>query len=54
MLSTVSYSAVPLALPRLLPDALRSSGVIFLGAVRSALPDLDVVGFRFGVPFGVP
>jgi inner membrane protein len=26
--------------------------MIFLGIVCSVLPDLDVVGFRFGVPYG--
>jgi inner membrane protein len=26
--------------------------MIFLGVVCSVLPDLDVVGFRFGVPYG--
>jgi inner membrane protein len=26
--------------------------MIFLGVVCSMLPDLDVVGFRFGVPYG--
>ena len=27
-------------------------GMIFVGVVCSVLPDLDVVGFRFGVPYG--
>jgi inner membrane protein len=52
MPSVVSHPAVPLALAPLLPDGLRSPGVIFLGVVCSVLPDLDVVGFGFGVPYG--
>jgi inner membrane protein len=52
MPSIVSHPAVPLALAPLLPEALRSPSVIFLGVVCSVLPDLDVVGFRFGVPYG--
>jgi inner membrane protein len=31
---------------------LRSPSIIFLGVVYSVLPDLDVVGFRLGVPYG--
>jgi inner membrane protein len=50
--SIVSRPAVPLALAPLLPDGLRSPGVIVLGVVCSVLPDLDVVGFGFSVPYG--
>jgi inner membrane protein len=52
MPSMVSHPAVPLALTPLLPPELRSPNVIFLGVVCSVLPDLDAVGFRFGVPYG--
>jgi inner membrane protein len=52
MHSMVLHPAVPLALPSLLPLELCSPSVIFLGVVSSVLPDLDVVGFRFGVPYG--
>jgi inner membrane protein len=52
MPSIVSHPAVPLALVPLLPPELRSPGLIFLGVVCSVLPDLDVLGFRFGVPYG--
>jgi inner membrane protein len=52
MPSIVSHPAVPLALTLLLPPELRSPGMIFLGVVCSVLPDLDVLGFRFGVPYG--
>ena len=52
MASIISHPAVPLALAPLLPQELRSPSMIFLGVVCSMLPDLDVVGFRFGVPYG--
>jgi inner membrane protein len=52
MPSIVSHPAVPLALTPLLPPELRSPGMIFLGVVCSVLPDLDVLGFRVGVPYG--
>jgi inner membrane protein len=52
MPSIFSHPAVPLALAPLLPEGLRSPSVIVLGVVCSVLPDLDVVGFRFGVPYG--
>jgi inner membrane protein len=53
MRSLVSHPAVPLVLAPLLPQELRSPSIIFLGVVCSVLPDLDVVGFRFGVPYGL-
>ena len=52
MPSMISHPAVPLALAPLLPSGLRSPGMIFLGVVCAVLPDLDVLGFRFGVPYG--
>lgn len=52
MPSIISHPAVPLALTPLLPDELRSPSLVFLGVACSVLPDLDVVGFRFGVPRG--
>jgi hypothetical protein len=52
MPSMVSHPAVPLVLVPLLPQALRSPSIIFRGVVCSVLPDLDVVGFWFGVPYG--
>jgi len=29
-------------------------GVVFLGALCTVIPDLDVLGFRLGVPYGAP
>ena len=52
MPSVVSRPAAPLALTPLLPDEQRSPCVILRGAVCPALPDLDVAGFEFGVPYG--
>jgi inner membrane protein len=52
MPSIISHPAAPLALAPLLPHELRSPSVIFLGVTCSVLPDLDVVSFRFGVPYG--
>jgi inner membrane protein len=52
MPSIISHPAVLLALVPLLPPELRSPGMIFLGIVCSVLPDLDVLGFRVGVPYG--
>jgi inner membrane protein len=54
MPSIVSHPAIPLALTPLLPDELRSPSIIFFGVACSVLPDLDVVGFRFGVPYDHP
>jgi inner membrane protein len=50
MPSVVSHPAVPLALATMLPHEVVSPSVVFLGMVCSTIPDLDVVGFKFGVP----
>jgi inner membrane protein len=52
MPSVLTHPAVPLALAPLLPQELRSPSLVFLGITCSVLPDLDVVGFRFGVSYG--
>src|SRR5215472_1952228 len=52
MPSIISHPAVPLALAAVLPPEMRSLSVVGLGIACSVVPDLDVVGFRFGVPYG--
>jgi len=51
MPTVLTHAAVPLALglglgPRAVPTRL-----LVAGAVASALPDLDVIGYRLGVPY---
>ena len=48
----MSHPAVPLALATVLPREIISPGLVFLGVVCSTIPDLDVVGFRFGISYG--
>jgi inner membrane protein len=52
MPSVFSHPAVPLALATVLPHDVVSPSVVFLGIVGSTIPDLDVVGIKFGVPRG--
>lgn len=52
MPSVFSHPAVPLALTTALPPEMTSASVVVLGVACSVIPDLDVVGFRFGVPRG--
>jgi len=49
--SAVSHPAVALALA---PWFGASRAAIAAGAVLSVLPDADVLGFRFGIPYGAP
>jgi inner membrane protein len=51
MPSIMSHPAVPLALATALPREIVSPGLVFLGVVCSTIPDLDVVGFRFGISY---
>jgi inner membrane protein len=52
MPSVFSHPAVPLALATVLPPEVISPSIVLLSIVCSTVPDLDVVGFRFGVPRG--
>jgi inner membrane protein len=52
MPSIFSHPAVPLALATVLPREVVSPSVVLLGVACSTVPDLDIVGFRFGVPRG--
>jgi inner membrane protein len=52
MPSFMSHPAVPLALATVLPREIISPGLVLLGVVCSTIPDLDVVGFRFGISYG--
>jgi inner membrane protein len=47
-----SHPAVPLALATVLPHEVVSPSMVRLGVACSTIPDLDVVGFTFGVPRG--
>jgi inner membrane protein len=52
MCSVITHPAVPIALYSIFPKDSISSTVLLLGAVCSAVPDLDVIGFRFGIRYG--
>lgn len=52
MCSVITHPAVPIALYSAFPKDSISSSVLLLGAVCSAVPDLDVIGFRFGIRYG--
>jgi inner membrane protein len=52
MPSIFSHPAVPLALATVLSREVVSPSVVLLGVACSTVPDLDIVGFRFGVPRG--
>lgn len=51
MCSVLTHPAVPLALSAFLPPGAGSPGLLLAGAACSVIPDLDVIGFRFGVGY---
>jgi inner membrane protein len=51
MPTLLSHPAVPLALGLGLGRQAVPARLLAAGAVASALPDLDVIAFRFGVPY---
>ena len=51
MATILTHPAVPLAMALGLGSGLVSRRLLFAGVVASMLPDLDVVAFRFGVPY---
>jgi inner membrane protein len=51
MCSIITHPVVPIALSVLLPQRAASPALVLAGAVCSVVPDLDVIGFAFGVRY---
>ncbi len=49
MCSVLTHPAVPVALVTLLPQEAVSPTVLLAGIACSIIPDLDVIGFKFGI-----
>jgi inner membrane protein len=47
----MTHPAVPIALSVLLPQPTASSSLLMAAAVCSIIPDLDVIGFGFGIKY---
>jgi inner membrane protein len=52
MPTILSHPAVPLAAASLLPQTVIPRDLLLVGAFFSVLPDVDVVGFGFGIHYG--
>ncbi|HEB77846.1 MAG TPA: metal-dependent hydrolase [Methylothermaceae bacterium] len=52
MASVLSHPVVPLAVSQWFPPGSLSPTVVALGMTCSVLPDLDVIGFAFGIRYG--
>jgi inner membrane protein len=52
MCTIITHPAVPIALSALLPQETASSSLLIAAALCSVIPDLDVVGFQFGIKYG--
>jgi len=52
MASVFGHAALAGAMGVALPKILRKKGVITLGILCSMMPDLDVVSFQLGIPYG--
>ncbi len=51
MCTVITHPAVPIALSALLPQETASSSLLIAAALCSVIPDLDVVGFEFGINY---
>ena len=51
MCTVITHPAVPIALSVLLPQETVSSSLLIAAALCSVIPDLDVVGFEFGINY---
>jgi len=49
MCSVLTHPAVPLALMTVLPQEAVSPTLLLVGVACSVIPDLDVIGFKFGI-----
>jgi inner membrane protein len=54
MASLITHPAVPLAIATIVGRRLVPWPLLALGVVLSVLPDLDVLAFRFGIPYASP
>lgn len=52
MASAISHVLVALALGKLSQHNVMTWRVLLLGVVCSIVPDLDVIGFHYGIPYG--
>lgn len=52
MPTIITHPAVPLALGLALGRGLISTRLMWAGVAASVIPDLDVIGFRFGIAYG--
>lgn len=51
MCSILTHPVVPVALSVFLPQGAASPALLFAGAACSVIPDLDVIGFSFGIRY---
>ena len=51
MCSVLTHPVIPVALSALLPQGRVTPTLILAGAACSVIPDLDVIGFRFGIRY---
>ena len=49
MCSVLTHPVVPIALAPLLPQGALSPPLLLVGAACSVIPDLDVIGIKFGL-----
>jgi inner membrane protein len=54
MPTIITHAAVPLAIGLGLGERVISRRLLFAGVVASMLPDIDTLGFHFGVAYGSP
>jgi inner membrane protein len=51
MCSIITHPVVPVAISTLFPQQSLTPTIVIAGAICSVVPDLDVIGFRFGVKY---
>lgn len=51
MCTVITHPAVPIALSVLVPQDTASSSLVIAAALCSVIPDLDVIGFEFGIKY---
>ena len=54
MASAFSHALVSITAQRLYPDAISITRLWFIAIACSILPDIDVIGFFFGIPYSAP
>lgn len=52
MCTVITHPIIPIAIAAVFPQGTLPPALVLIGAICSVVPDLDVIGFKFGIRYG--